>query len=400
MDSSEAFFSYLNSLEDEYYFFLANTVLGRVPTPFHKPVLNQKILSFLLNADNRSSILASLDGDDRKLISFLLISQKATAKDIAGFFSEDSYILVATRLSNLTDRLILITDKESYSINPVLEDLVRKAFDAYPAFGTQPDCRKTGPFVDRNILFAVANLLINGSSPVRDANIHHFLKSGKLVAAFPQFSEEQSRIIFLSMRKLLISRKAVINSDGRFLLRRDNIRSLLELDPLNLMIHAIDVNLGPAIARCLSVLQSCIMEKHKLSSLLHILSDLDEEQINNVLKTIEAFGFFTIIDDSVYYNYSTLEQVQERSELKADSDLRVSFFGTQDADDILYLFSDVIVCDKLITYAITKDSFFRALELGLTGPEISTFLGNRNEKQFSVWNEAFSRLRLRELNRL
>ena len=79
---------------------------------------------------------------------------------------------------------------------------------------------------------------------------------------------------------------------------------------------------------------------------------------------------------------------------KADSDLRVSFFGTPDADDILYLFSDVIVCDKLITYAITKDSFFRAIELGLTKTDITAYLGNENDSQFSLWQQAFSRLRL------
>ena len=393
MDAGETFVAYLNSLDDEYYFFLANAVLGRIPAPFHKPVLNGKILSFLLNTENRANILASLDREDRKLITFLLISQQATAAETAAFFSEDSFILVATRLSNLRDRLLLLKDGDGYSINPVMTDLLQKAYDGDLVFGKQKP-EQTGPFVDRNILFAVANLLINGSSPVREANIHHFLKSGKLTAVFPQFSEVQSRTFFLSLRKLLISRKAVVNTDGRFLLRRDSIRSLLELDPMNLMIHAIDPNLGSAIARCLSVLQGFVMEKHRLSTLLGILSGLDEEKANDILETIEAFGFISIINDSVYYNQSTLEPFQTRSELKADSDLRVSFFGTPDADDILYLFSDVIVCDKLITYAITKDSFFRALELGLETRAICAYLGDENENRFSMWQQAFSRLRL------
>ena len=356
MDAGEAFIAYLNSLDEDYYFFLANTVLGRIPAPFHKPVLNQKILSFLLNTETRANILASLDREDRKLITMLLLAQRATATQIAAFFCEDSFILVATRLSNLRDRLLLLKEGDCYSINPVMADLLQKAYETSLIFGTRKS-DQTGPFVDRNILFAVANLLINGSTPVREANIHHFLKSGKLSAAFPQFSEEQSKTFFLSLRKLLISRKAVVNTDGRFLLRRTEAGSLLELDPLNLMIQAIDPSLGSAIARCLSVLQGCVIEKHRLSVLLGILGSLDEEQTNNVLKTIESFGFISIIDDSVYYNQSTLEPSQKRSELKVDSDLRVSFFGTPDANDILYLFSDIVVCDKLITYAITKCLF-------------------------------------------
>ena len=393
MDAGETFVAYLNSLDDEYYFFLANAVLGRIPAPFHKPVLNGKILSFLLNTENRANILASLDREDRKLITFLLVAQKATAAETAAFFCEDSFILVATRLSNLRDRLLLLKDGDYYSINPVMTDLLQKAYDGDLVFGKQKP-EQTGPFVDRNILFAVTNLLINGSSPVREANIHHFLKSGKLTAVFPQFTEVQSRTFFLSLRKLLIACKAVVNTDGRFLLRRTEAGSLLELDPLNLMIRAIDPSLGSAIARCLSVLQGCVIEKHRLSVLLGILGGLDEEQTNNVLKTIESFGFISIIDDSVYYNQSTLEPSQKRSELKVDSDLRVSFFGTPDANDILYLFSDIVVCDKLITYAITKDSFFRALELGLETQAICAYLGDENESRFSIWQQAFSRLRL------
>ena len=153
MDAGEAFVAYLNSLDDEYYFFLANAVLGRIPAPFHKPVLNGKILSFLLNTENRANILASLDREDRKLITFLLISQKATAAETAAFFSEDSFILVATRLSNLRDRLLLLKDGDCYSINPVMTDLLQKAYDGDLVFGKQKP-EQTGPFVDRNILFA------------------------------------------------------------------------------------------------------------------------------------------------------------------------------------------------------------------------------------------------------
>ena len=394
MDSSEAFIAYLNSLDEEYYFFLASTVLGRIPAPFHKPVLNQKILSFLMNAENRGNILALLDKEDRKLISFLLLVERATAKDIGRFFCEDSFIMVATRLGNLRDRLLLLRENDIYFINPVMADLLQKAYDPSLVFGTYSKSNQCTPFVDRNILFAVANLLISGNSPVREANIHHFMKSGKLVSAFPQFSEEHSKAFYLSLKKLLISKKAVVISEGRFLLERSNMQKLLELDPLNLLIHAVDEKLGPAIARFLGVLQNCAMDRLRLSCLFGILSGLDEEQTNNILKTIEAFGFFSIVDDIVYYNQSTMEPAQNRSDLKTDSDLKVSFFGTPQADDILYLFSDVIVCDKLITYGISKDSFFRAMELGLSKKEILDYLGDGPESQFSIWQESFSRLRL------
>ena len=249
MEAGETFFSYLNSLDDDYYFFLANTVLGRIPTPFHKPVLNQRIISFLLNEENRLNILRALDRDERKYLSFILLASKASAKDVGSFFSEDSYILVATRLSNLTDRLLLLRDKDRFFINPVLEDLVKEAFDPDLVFGTGSENQKSGPFVDRNILFAVTNLLIGGSTPVREASVHHFLKSGRLKSIFPQFSEEQGKVFFSLLRKLLISEGAVNVNEGRLVLDRAEAQRLLELDPLNLMIRSVDSEAGPAITR-------------------------------------------------------------------------------------------------------------------------------------------------------
>lgn len=394
MDRSESFIAYLNSLDDEYYFFLANTVLGRIPTPFHKPVLNQKILSFLLNDENRISIFAALDQGDRKYISFIILANKVSAKDIGRFFPEDSHILVVSRLSNLADRLVLLKDGNLFRINPVLEDLAQEAFDIDLILGTEKPQGKDSPFVDRNILFAVANILISGSAPVREANTHHFLKSGKLKSIFPQFTEEQSRVFFCCLKKLLISHRAVRCIEGRFMLDRNNAERLLALDPLNLMVRAIADESVQAIAKTLGLLRLRSMDFHKLSTLFQILSAMDEQKTNDVLNTIECFGFFTIVNKTVHLNPAILEPAQKRSNLTVDSDMKVSFFGTPQPDDILYLFSDVVVCDKLVTYGITKDSFFRALELGLDKDVILNYLGMEPDSRFSMWQDAFSRLRI------
>ena len=394
MDRNEAFLSYLNSLDDEYYFFLANTVLGRIPAPFHKPALNQRILAFLLNEENRRNILAALDREDRKYLSFIALTCQVSARNIGRFFSEDSRILVVSRLTNLTDRLILIKDGEMFSINPVLEELVQDAFDLDLVFGTEKTETRGFPFVDRNVLFAVTNLLISGSAPIREANTHHFLKSGKLASAFPQFSEQQSKVFFSHLRKLLISSRAVSAVEGRFVLDRNRTERLLELDPLNLMVRSIGGNAGPSIAKVLGILRTRNMDFQKLGTLFQILSGMDEQKTNDVLNTIECFGFFTIVNKTIHLNQAILEPVGKRSALTVDSDMKVSFFGTPEPDDILYLFSDVVVCDKLVTYSITKDSFFRAMELGLDKQSILDYLGIGPDSQLSMWQDAFSRFRL------
>lgn len=394
MDRNEAFLSYLNSIDDEYYFFLADTVLGRIPAPFHKPALNQRILAFLLNEDNRKNILVALEREDRKYLSFMVLTGQVSAKDIGRFFSEDSHLLVISRLTNLTDRLVLLKNEGMFEINPVLEDLVRKAFDIDLVLGSKEPENQSSPFVDRNILFAVMNILISGSSPVREANIHHFLKSGKLSSTFPQFTEQQSKVFFTCLRELLISCKAVSSTEGRFVLDRNRAQRLLNLNPMNLMIRAIGESSGEAIATIVGLLKIRSMDYQKLCILLQILGSMDEQKTNDVLNTIECFGFFTIRNKIVHLNPAILEPEQKRSALTVDSDMKVSFFGTPEPDDILYLFSDVIVCDKLVTYSITKDSFFRALELGLDKGMILRYLGIKFEGLFSMWQDAFSRLHI------
>ncbi len=394
MDRSEEFFTYLNSLDDDYYFFLANTVLGKIPSPFHKPVLNQKILSFLLNEENRSNLLAALDNDDRRYISLILLTGRTSAKLVSRFFSSDSFILLVRKLSNLRDRLILLKEENRFRINPVLLDIAEKAFDADLLFGKGRESFQTGAFVDRNILFAVTNLMISGQAPVREANMHHFIKSGKLLAVFPQFPERSSISFFSALKKYLLSNGALIIGDGRFLPDRDRMQRILELDPLNLMIQAIGPELGDPIVRSLDALRCRSMDIRRFSTLIQILSDADEEQTNNILNLIECFGFIKIVGSSVYFNQSVMEPVQKQSELRTDSDMKVSFIGNQDPEDILYLFADIEVCDKLISYAITKDSFFRALELGLTRSRIESFLGLGEQPRFLQWESSFSRLRL------
>ena len=101
-------FYYLNTLDDDYYFFIANTVLGQVKTPFHKPVINNAILSFLLNPQNRENITASLDNDDRRYLTLIDTVGGTTAALVSSFFDDRSYLLALTALESLRDRLLLL----------------------------------------------------------------------------------------------------------------------------------------------------------------------------------------------------------------------------------------------------------------------------------------------------
>lgn len=408
MAANDEFLSYLNSLEDSYYFFIATIVLGRVQTPFHKPVLNQKILSFLLNEENRANILSALDATDNRYLSLIFLLETATLSSVSAFFPSDSYPLVLTRMNSLCDRLLILKSADTYRINPVLEEDITKIFNADNLLGPSMGLSAPFPFADRNVLFALLNLLSNGSVPARGANAHHFAKSGRLEDVLPQFAKEARLRVFELIKNLASSFEAVSVYEGRFILNRKKAEKLLSLDNIGLFINAAGSSLGPAVTRLLGVLKNHSLKRIQAAALLkifcfssHIL--LDDEKANDILYSLECFGFISIIQnknliDNILLNSALLIHDVRRSQISVDSDMVVSFYGIPEPSDILYLFSDVQVCDKLVTYRITKDSFTRALDMGITKEQILSYLGNSlsgfTGGQFDIWEQSYSRLSL------
>ena len=386
-------FSYLNSLDDDYYFFVANTVLGKVQTPFHKPVINNAILSFLLNPENRANIVSSLNQDDIRYLTLLDLVEETTSVHIADFFSDESYPLVLTVLESLRDRLLVLKDAEVYFINPVLKEVISPCLDLNLTLGENLGLSEALPHVGKNVIFSILNLLSNGSIPPREANIHHFTKSDRLLKVFPQFSKSSSLAFFSLIRAFLVSTGAVTPATGCYALDRNAAKSVLELDDLNLLIACIGEDQAIPVSKLLGILRVHSLSRKQALCILCMFTD--SEYADKVLSSLESFGFVTISDSTVRLNPDVLNKSLAMSKVSVDSDLEVTYFGTPEASDILYLFADIEVCDNLVRYRITKDSFIRALDLGLDAMEISSYLGTSAlDAQFSLWMQSFSRIRL------
>ena len=386
-------FSYLNSLDDDYYFFVANTVLGKVQTPFHKPVINNSILSFLLNTENRANIVSSLNQDDIRYLTLLSLVDQATSVHVADFFYNENYPLVLTVLESLRDRLLILKEDDFYFINPVLKDALSSSLNLDLALGENLGVGETAPHVGKNVLFSILNLLSNGSIPPREANIHHFTKSDRLTKVFPQFPKSSSLAFFTLIRAFLVSSGAVSPATGCYALDRETAAHVLELDDLNLLIACIGEDHAQAISKLLGILKVHSLSKKQALCIIGMFTD--PEYADGILSSMESFGFVGISDNVVRLNPASLEKGLEMSKANVDSDLEVTYFGTPSSGDILYLFADIEVCDNLMRYKITKDSFIRALDLGLEAMEISSYLGtSRLDGQFSLWMQSFSRIRL------
>ncbi len=392
MDDRDTFLSYLNSLDERYYFFIADTVLGKIPTPFHKPVLNQKILAFLTNPDNRRRIKASVDDDEKRYLSFLLIAGRASARQVCRFFSTDSYHAAVTRICSLRDRLLLISSGRTYMINPVMKDIAEELFDPDLMLGKDTVQAEARPFADRNVLFAFLNILTNGSVPVREANTHHFMKSGRLEKVFPQFGKDDSLRMFTLIRSLALKTGAIRSGGGRFILERSNASALIKNSPLGLLMKAVPHADSEAVSRVLGLMGTHGMDSRAFTSLYSVISGMDDPACGQVLEDFMAFGFIVEKQGRLFLNPSVREAPAPQSHPGMDSDMEVSFFGTPSENDILYMFADINVCDRLVRYNVTKGSFTRALELGLTRKEIEDYLGVSDNEQLRMWEMSFGRV--------
>ena len=392
MDARDAFFSYLNALDEDYYFFIANTVLGRVPTPFHKPVLNDRIYSFLMDSGNRSRIRASVTTDERRYLSFLMVAGSASGKDIRQFFSKNSYPVVLTRMDSLKDRLIVLSIDGRYTVNPVLRQLAEDLFNPDLMAGADNSCPVPGPFADRNVVCACLNLLIGGSVPVREANAHHFMKSGRLAKVFPQFPEQDCQRMFTLLKKLFIRTGVLTIRDARFILDRSKATELLKSGPLGLLMKAVPMAESRAISVILGFLRTHGLEAQAFTRLYSIVSGAGAEQSQQILDDMKALGFLPETGGRVFLNPAVAETKAKQSHPSIDSDMEVSYYGLPDENDILFIFADIDVCDRLVRYHITKNSFTRALDTGLTREQIQSYLGIPDNEQMKMWETSFSRI--------
>ena len=392
MDGRETFISYLNSLDEDFYFFIANTVLGRVPTPFHKPVLNDRIVAFLTDCGNRNRIRASVTPDERKYLSFLLVAERASGKEIRRFFSTDSYPVVLSCMDSLKNRLLVMLTDGRYGINPVLEQVAEDLFDPDLVFGSDAEHPESRPFADRNVICACLNLLIGGSVPVREANAHHFMKSGRVAKVFPQFPEETSLRMFTLFKRLFIRSGAITIKDARFILDRRKTNELLKAGPLGMMLKAVPAAGSHTVSVMFGFLRTHGMDRQAFTNLYSIISGDGTEQAQQVMEDMMALGFLVETKERLFLNPAVEEKQTKQSHLSMDSDMEVSYYGIPDENNMLFIFADIDVCDRLVRYHITKSSFTRALDSGLTRKQIQDYLGIPDNDQMRMWETSFSRI--------
>ncbi len=395
-NANELILSYLSSLDEDYYYFIASNILGKITSPFNKQTLNRSILSFFLNPENLSSQISSMDEREKQMLAVACLLNGAQEPQFLAFCSEMPYYVLSLKLENLCDRLLLFKIQKDYVINPLLKSYI----ESFITSSIEKNKKNENvPFGEGNTARAVFNLLINGSVPQREANIHHFIKSGRLELVFPKFEEKQMVQIFELYKNLALKTRCIERNVEHTTLHLENCRKTLDQNNFDLNMHALEAKNGEtsvlACCKALAVLRAFPTLSSNFTCLIDSLNP--NVPANNLLEDLKALGMVYTDTNMVFFNESVLKQDMERSELTISTDLTVSYYGTPKATDILFLFANIQTCDNLVVYTITKDSFARGLDLGISKKTIENYLNNNLVNSYlDQWEKSVSRIKLYE----
>jgi len=129
MDKQDVFTSLLLSMPDDTFFYIMRNYLGPLQTPFHKPTLIKKLISFLTRTEVLQRIADIADSVDRKILTAVSILEEPSIQDVFEIFKDElEFFQLHYAVLNLEERLLLLTstDGTGLQINPLFHDLAEK----------------------------------------------------------------------------------------------------------------------------------------------------------------------------------------------------------------------------------------------------------------------------------
>ncbi|MFA7371691.1 MAG: hypothetical protein WCY78_07230, partial [Sphaerochaetaceae bacterium] len=115
-------------LNDEIYLDLIRNFLGKVPTPYHKPLLNKEMTTLFSSEEFVTRVESSLSPLDKKILTSVYLLESPTQSELCALF-EDSfdYVTLQQNVANLEERLLLVPNPRSQikggelMLNPLLK---------------------------------------------------------------------------------------------------------------------------------------------------------------------------------------------------------------------------------------------------------------------------------------
>ncbi|MDA3810318.1 MAG: hypothetical protein PF518_08315 [Spirochaetaceae bacterium] len=123
MDKIEEWRTIILSINDNSFFDLMRTYLGRIVTPFNKQDLINRLVNFFNRDLVKEKILKILDNDDAAVLTAIHLMKGPSDGEIRDIFSDWNYLDIHNRIQNLEERFLIYKKENSYYISPIFEEL-------------------------------------------------------------------------------------------------------------------------------------------------------------------------------------------------------------------------------------------------------------------------------------
>lgn len=425
---------------DASFFFIARNYLGQISTPFHKPQIVEKLTRFFLTPLVRERILSLIDDKDCMLISAVMLMDAPSKKSLQGFFSERlSYVELHKRLVNLEERLIIVphpdTTDERMTINPLFhDDLYRRIVSFYPLLGDKPPDEHTSTvsgcqLMDGEFIKAVLNLL--ASNRLSPGEPVHRTDSRNAVSVFPAWPTERLGQALELLLAAIENSQLFTLQDGRLAVPdRTRIREVLSLPPhhffslvlawllvsrLSLQPHtleAVQQSLSEFLSTMLRLSPMYVEGIPRLISICFHANGLDSCRVHagTVQDILELCGALQRDQNRVYLSDSLRPLLEPHGTPAPDLPLIIDSDGILSykhltgvpVHNLISLAADIKSVDTYVHYEITRSSFRRARDMGISledilqeienaaGGKLPSFLRER----LTVWEELYGEARI------
>ena len=387
-------------LPDTIFLDIVRNFIGKVPTPFHKPLLTKKLTTLFSNDEFLARVEASLSPTDRQLLSGAYVLGSPTQDELCSIFSDSiSYATLQQSVVNLEERLLLVPNPDTFEhsaglmINPLVVDrLLASSLSLEDIFVPSSDVdtphyRFLGG--DPRIVRALLSLHIHMTLGSREKS-EKALTTKHIQNLFGQDDTPFIERVLLYNR-MLFGEKVLIEQGRSTRIDINRAQLVLSKDPQELQLLLFQTAFAsmqpqaPKIAKDLpfrafftilsTLLDTVPVHHHKglrtaclMASYRSRLPIADMEEFLSLLSTVGLAPM-----QKPKGNHTNQTHLQPT----IDSDLTISF--TEDVPvignkDLLHCLAFVRKVDVVTSYEVNKATIMRAFDLGLTVEEILEYL--------------------------
>ncbi|MGD1833361.1 MAG: hypothetical protein ACPKOP_08430 [Sphaerochaetaceae bacterium] len=374
-ETLDSFISSLSLLDEQVYFEMAGSYLGKIPTPFDKQKLHLKIASVFHNEQFISNLITRLDEVDLLLVNAAyFISNIGEETLISLFKSEHPYGYLKKKVVNLEERLILVpsyTHPHKVCLNQLLlQPFEHMVIDRTILFPSSEDVPYVFSSQFPHYLQAVYSIVIhNKKEKAMRENLNLISsKIENLPFAIPDGVEARLREVLLSF-----SLKHGHN--------REYMSHFFSLDIYSLLTYVLNL-----YNTAFTSLFSCDTSTERLSSFFRILSDVldtykisDETILRRGIGLCSAAADIEVYDNDEFFRLMTLCAVH-RSRTPAgtqhkgvvDSDFTFTYHPGMLKYEYhpIHYYARITSWDVVVAYTIDKNTIFHAFDYGFSVDQI------------------------------